>query len=111
MSSVLLDISFLVNCHISIVSFFVFFVLYKIEIKFSLSFLLVLSSSDQNLTGSDQILWGIVKYCILGISFVFRWPQTIKIANQWSYLIHGRWHAWVAHIEGEFPVVILPECL
>jgi len=55
MSSVLLNISFLVNCHISIVSFFVFFVLYKIEIKFSLSFLLVLSSSDQNLTGSAQI--------------------------------------------------------
>jgi len=76
-SSVLLDISFLVNCHISIVSFFVFFVLYKIEIKISLSFLLVLSSSDQNLTGSvqnllrttqilvrsDQILWETVKYC------------------------------------------------
>jgi len=48
---------------------------------------------------------------VLGISFVFRWPQTIKIANQWSYSIHGRWHAQVAHIEGEFPVVILPERL
>ena len=52
----LLNISFLVSCHISIVSFFVIFVLYKIEIIFLLSFLLVLSRSEQILTGSAQIL-------------------------------------------------------
>jgi len=52
----LLDISFLVNCHISIVSFFVFFVLYKIEKKLLLSFLLVLIRTAQILTGSGQNL-------------------------------------------------------
>ena len=55
-SPLLLDISFLVNCHISTISFFVFFVLHKIQIKFSLRFLLVLMRSDQILTGSAQNL-------------------------------------------------------
>ena len=47
---------------------------------------------------------------VLGISCAFRWHQTVKNASRCSYLIHERWRTWVAHIEGEFPVIILPEC-